>query len=157
LTALLRSMVAEAASGCPNGPLYAQSLSLGVALRLQQRAAARSSARAERGKLTELQLRRLEDWIAAHLATDISLAQLAQVAGFSPAHFVCLFKNSLGCSPYQHVLRTRLSRARDLLLTSDLPIVTIAAETGFGSQSHLTSACVRAFKLPPGQLRRLLS
>ena len=157
LTALLRSMVAEAANQSPNGQLYAQSLSLGVALRLQQRAALRAGTRPERGKLTAAQLRRLEEWIAIHLADDISLAQLAQVAGFSPAHFVRLFRNSLGCSPYHHVLRTRLAKARQLLLTSDHPIVAIAAETGFASQSHLTTAFMRAFKTPPGQLRRAQS
>ena len=154
LSAVLRSMVAEAASGSPNGQLYAQSLSLGVALRLQQRGASRGRAGVERGKLTAAQVQRLDEWIEVHLAQDISLAQLAQVAGFSAAHFVRLFKNSLGCAPYHHVLAVRLARARHLLLASELPITTIAVETGFASQSHLTTAFVRAYKTPPGQLRR---
>ena len=101
-----------------------------------------------------MQVQRLEEWIGAHLAKDICLAQLAQIAGFSPAHFVRLFRNSLGCSPYRHVLRMRLERARHLLLASDLPITAIAAETGFANQSHLTTAFVRQYKAPPGQLRR---
>ena len=154
LSAVLRSMAAEAANGSPNGQLYAESLSLGVALRLQQRAASRGSGGAERGKLTAAQVQRLEEWIGAHLAGDISLAQLAQIAGFSPAHFVRLFRNSLGCAPYRHVLRMRLERARQLLLASDLAIATIAVETGFANQSHLTTAFVREYKAPPGQLRR---
>jgi AraC family transcriptional regulator len=154
LTAMLRSMVTEAANGSPNGQLYAESLSLGVALRLQQRTANRASACPERGKLTAAQVQRLEEWIDVHLAEDISLAQLAQIAGFSPAHFIRLFKNSLGCAPYRHVLNIRLDRARHLLLASDLPIAAIAVETGFASQSHLTTAFVREYKTPPGQLRR---
>jgi AraC family transcriptional regulator len=154
LTAVLRSMVAEAANGSPHGQLYAESLSLGVALRLQQRAASRARASPERGKLTAAQVQRLEDWIVVHLSEDISLAQLAQIAGFSPAHFVRLFKNSLGCAPYRHVLNIRLERARHLLLASDLAIAEIAVETGFASQSHLTTAFVREYKTPPGQLRR---
>ena len=153
LAAMLRSMVAEAANGSVNGQLYAESLSLGVALRLQQRAANRARA-FERGKLTAVQVQRLEEWIGVHLAEDISLAQLARIAGFSPAHFVRLFKNSLGCAPYRHVLTMRLERARQLLLTSDLPIAAIAVETGFAGQSHLTTAFVREYKTPPGQLRR---
>ncbi|WP_158289952.1 helix-turn-helix domain-containing protein [Ramlibacter sp. WS9] len=154
LAAMLRSMVAEAASGSVNGQLYAESLSLGVALRLQQRAANRARVSCERGKLTAVQVERLEEWIGVHLAEDISLAQLARIAGFSPAHFVRLFKNSLGCAPYRHVLNIRLERARQLLLASDLPIAAIAVETGFASQSHLTTAFVREHKVPPGQLRR---
>jgi AraC family transcriptional regulator len=154
LSAVLRSMVAEAMNGSPNGQLYAQSLSLGVALRLQQRSAGRESVLAERGKLTPVQVQRLEEWIGVHLAKDISLAQLAKIAGFSPAHFLRLFKNAMGCSPYRHVLKMRLERARQLLLESDLSIATITVETGFASQSHLTTAFVREYNSPPGRLRR---
>lgn len=154
LAAVLRSMAAEAANGSPNGPLYAQSLSLGVAVRLQQRATARGGVWAERGKLSTGLVQRLEEWIAAHLERDISLAQLAQIAGFSPAHFVRLFRNTLGCAPYHYVLKIRLSRARQLLLASDQSIAEVAAETGFSSQSHLTTAFMRAYNTPPGQMRR---
>ena len=155
LAAVLRSMTAEAANGSPNGQLYAQSLSLGVAMRLQQRAAACGSARPERGKLNAGLVQRLEEWIGAHMERDISLAQLAQIAGFSPANFVRLFRNTMGCAPYHHVLKIRLSRARQLLLASEQPIATIAAEPGFSSQSHLTTAFMRAYNLPPGQMRRM--
>jgi len=156
LSAVLRSMVTEVANGSLNGQLYAESLSLGVAMRLYQRAANRRSViHAERGKLSAAQVQRLEEWINAHLEEDISLGQLAQIAGFSPAHFVRLFRNTLGWAPYHHVLKIRLARARHLLLTSDRPIVSIAAETGFASQSHLTTAFMRAYQTPPGQLRRL--
>lgn len=154
LAAVLRIMAAEVASGCPNGQLYAQSLSLGVAMRLQQRASARGNCRPERGTLDAGQVHRLEEWISVHVDSDISLAQLAQIAGFSPAHFVRLFRNTLGCTPYQHVLKMRLARARQLLVTSELTIATIAAETGFSSQSHLTTAFLRAYRTPPGQMRR---
>lgn len=155
LAAVLRRMAAEAANQSPNGQLYAQSLSLGVAMRLQQRAAARGSVRPERGKLNAGLVLRLEEWIGAHMERDIPLAQLAQIAGFSPAHFVRLFRNTLGCAPYHHVLKIRLSRARQLLLASEQPIAAIAAETGFSSQSHLTTAFMRAYNTPPGQMRRL--
>jgi AraC family transcriptional regulator len=154
LAAVLRLMAAEAASGAPNGPLYAQSLSLGVALRLHQRASQTSSLHRERGKLSTLQVQRIDEWIDAHLGQEITLQQLAGLAGFSPAHFVRLFRNTLGCAPYQHVLRRRLVRAHRLLLATDLPIAAIAGEIGFSSQSHLTSAFVRAYGTSPGQMRR---
>jgi len=154
LSAVLRSMVTEVANGSPNGQLYAESLSLGVALRLRQRASTRGHVRPERGKLNAVQLQRVQEWIGAHLESDISLTELARLVGFSSAHFVRLFKNTLGCAPYHHVRKMRLDRARHLLLASDLPIATIAVDTGFASQSHLTTAFVREYKTPPGQLRR---
>lgn len=155
LAAVLRMMATEAAHGSPNGPLYAQSLSMGVAMRLQQRALGRGSLRAERGKLTAAQVQRLDEWIQHHLDQDISLPQLAHLVGFSPAHFVRLFRNTLGYTPYHHVLMRRLAWARQQLLSSDLPITAIAAEAGFSSQSHLTSAFMRAYAVTPAQMRRI--
>ncbi|MBD9408400.1 helix-turn-helix transcriptional regulator [Acidovorax sp. ACV02] len=154
LAAVLRMMATEVANGSPNGQLYAQSLSLGVAMRLQQRTASRGSLRAERGRLSAMQVQRLDEWIHTRLDQDISLPQLAELVGFSPAHFVRLFRNTVGYAPYHYVLRSRLAWARKLLLTSDLPIAAIAAETGFSSQSHLTTAFIREYETPPGQMRR---
>ncbi|MBV7543697.1 helix-turn-helix domain-containing protein [Acidovorax sp. sic0104] len=154
LAAVLRMMASEAANGSPNGQLYAQSLSVGVAMRLQQRAANRGSLHAERGKLSAAQVQRLDEWIHTHLGQDISLPQLAELVGLSPAHFVRLFRNTVGYAPYHHVLRSRLAWARQQLQAGDLPITAIAAEAGFSSQSHLTTAFRRAYEVTPAQIRR---
>lgn len=154
LAALVRGMAREAAHGSPNGRLFAESLSLGVMLRLQQRAAARHRRSRERGRLTAAQLQAVDDLVRSSLGRQISLGMLAQASGFSPAQFVRLFKNTVGCTPHQYVLRMRLERARDLVLATVLPLAVIADETGFSSQSHMTSAFVRALKTPPGEMRR---
>lgn len=154
LATLLRCMVKEAADGSIHGQLYAESLSMGVALRLAKLATCPVGKDAKPGKLSVLQLRRLDEWIQANLVREISLAEMADVVGYSPAHFVRLFKCAMKCTPYRHVMNLRLDRAREMVVSGQLPMVAIAAETGFGSQSHLTVAFARRFKLPPGQLRR---
>jgi AraC family transcriptional regulator len=154
LGAVVRSMVREAAAGSPNGQLFAQSLSLGVAMRLHERATGHLVSRRERGKLTASQARRLEELIQNRLGKELALATLAEEVGFSPAQFVRLFKNTMGCTPHQYVLRARVERARELVVAGSLPLAIIADETGFASQSHMTSAFVRAFDLPPGEMRR---
>ena len=151
LSAVLRAMVLEIVRGCVNGRLYAESLSLGVALRLQQR---KSHGR-ERGKLSAQQLRKVQDLIRSSLWKDLCLAALAKESGFSPAQFVRLFKNTVGCTPYQFLLQVRLERARELVQGSDQSLTAIAAQTGFASQSHMTSAFARAFAIRPGEMRRL--
>lgn len=154
LTSVLRAMVAEVAAGSPQGPLYAQCLSLGIAMRLNERAAPRGAARVERGKLSAAQLRRIDDLVDSQLSKEISLTELAAVAGFSPSQFARLFKKTLGCTPHQYVLRRRLERTKELVIGSDLPLAFVASAAGFASQSHMTSAFVRIFKSPPGQMRR---
>jgi AraC family transcriptional regulator len=154
IAAVLRMMASEVANGSPNGQLYAQSLCLGIMMQLQQRVANRSVLQPERGKLSAAQVRRLDEWIQLHLDHDISLSQLAELVGFSPAHFVRLFRNTVGYAPYRHVLISRLARARKQLLTSDLPIAAIAIEAGFSSQSHLTTAFRQVYGVTPAQVRR---
>ena len=65
-----------------------------------------------------------------------------------------LFKNTFACTPYQYVLDMRLRHARALVLGGQLPLAGIAEEAGFSSQSHMTTAFVRAFGATPGDLRR---
>lgn len=154
LAGVLRAMVHEAAAGSPSGALYAESLSLGVAMRLQQRSASRYSTARERGKLSVAQAERVRELVMTMLAKDLSIGELAQVTGFSKTQFVRLFKNSFACTPYEYILNVRLQEAKTLILNSELPLAVIADEVGFSSQSHMTTAFVRAFDVTPGGLRR---
>jgi AraC family transcriptional regulator len=154
LAGVLRAMVHEAAAGSPNGALYAESLSLGVAMRLQRRSAGRYSTVRERGKLSVAQTERVREFVLTRLAKDLSIGELAQVTGFSKTQFVRLFKNSIGCTPHEYILNVRLQEAQSLILNSDQPLSAIAEEVGFSSQSHMTTAFVRASGVTPGGLRR---
>src|SRR6185436_5224125 len=60
-------------------------------------------------------LSRALELLDARLAEDVSIEELAAVAGLSPAHFATLFRNSTGDPPHRHHLRMRVERARHLL------------------------------------------
>lgn len=156
LAGVLRAMVHEVANGCPSGALYAESLSLGVAMRLQGRAASRYSTPRERGRLSAAQSRRVEELVQAQLTHSLSIGELAQATGFSKTQFVRLFKNTFSCTPYQYIFNARLQRARALVQDSTQPLANIAEEAGFSSQSHMTTAFLRALGVTPGELRRVL-
>jgi AraC-like DNA-binding protein len=100
-----------------------------------------------------LNLERLDGYIGEHLARRISVAELAQVACLSPSHFHAQFKDSVGLTPHQYLLKTRLDRAARLLRESGLPLIRIAEECGFSSQSALTTAMRRYLGLTPKRLR----
>jgi AraC family transcriptional regulator len=82
-------------------------------------------------------LRRVEDYVEADLADDISLADLAGIAGFSLHHFGEAFHRSVGVAPHNYVMekRVRLAELRD----RHLAIAEIATSTEFANQSHLTT------------------
>jgi AraC-like DNA-binding protein len=102
---------------------------------------------------TALDLERLDIFIRDNLARRISVAELAQVACLSPSHFHAQFKDALGLTPHQYLLKTRLDSASRLLRDSDRPLVRIAEECGFSSQSALTTAMRRYLGLTPKRLR----
>ncbi|WP_068825622.1 AraC family transcriptional regulator [Pseudomonas sp. BMS12] len=104
---------------------------------------------------TGLDLPRLDRYIGEHLARRIRVVELAQVACLSPSHFHAQFKDSVGLTPHQYLLKTRLDHAARLLRESPLPLVRIAEECGFSSQSALTTAMRRYLGLTPKRLRGL--
>lgn len=101
-----------------------------------------------------LDLERLDGYIADHLSRRITVAELAQLACLSPSHFHAQFKERVGLTPHQYLLRQRLDHAARLLRETDLPLVGVAGECGFSSQSALTTAMRRYLGLTPGSLRR---
>ena len=111
----------------------------------------------ERGRsaVAGLDIGRLDAYIVEHLARRIRVIELAQVACLSPSHFHAQFKDSVGLTPHQYLLKTRLDHAARLLRESPLPLVRIAEECGFSSQSALTTAMRRYLGLTPKRLRGL--
>lgn len=88
--------------------------------------------------LTSRQMKRVTDYILAHLHEQLSLETLAQQVGFSAYHFTHLFRHTTGETPHQFVLSKRLEQAQCLLTQTDLPLSQVALSVGFQSQSHFT-------------------
>lgn len=74
----------------------------------------------------------------------ISPAQLAQDAGMSTRQLERLFRRYLNKSPKRYYMETRLARARNLLMQTEMTIIEVAMACGFASPSHF-SKCYRAF------------
>lgn len=104
--------------------------------------------------LTARQLQRVHDYMQDHLKHDLTLAVLAQQLGLSVYHFARLFRQTTGESPHQYVLRQRVEQAQWLLSTTDMPLADIAAESGFATQSHLTTVFNGRLGLMPRAYRR---
>ena len=98
-------------------------------------------------------LERLHAWIAGHLTSDLSVAALAEQAGMSERSFVRRFRASTGQTPADSVQRLRLEAARQLLVTTSLPIKRVAQRCGFGSEETLRRALLRHTNTTPGDYR----
>ncbi len=139
----------------PAGKLYAQTAAQMLAIHLLRYYTAGGAAIEEpKPGLTHQQMKRVMDFVQAHLSQDISLETLAQQIGFSPYHFARLFRQTTGESPHQFVLRQRIERAQRLLQERDVPLAHVAVKSGFANQSHLTQAFKRHLGLTPQVYRR---
>ena len=90
-----------------------------------------------RGGLTGHQLRRIKEFVDAHISKEIGISELASLVGLSQFHFIRAFKHSVGLSPYQYVLSERISVAKEMLSKSDLSIADVALAVGFSDASQL--------------------
>src|SRR5262249_59741736 len=92
--------------------------------------AARQPSRSDERRVTRT-LRRIE----AEPHERLALGELAREAAMSPYHFLRVFRQVVGMTPHQFVLRTRLHRAAVRLRLSDQGISAIAFEAGFNDLS----------------------
>jgi len=92
--------------------------------------------------------------ILEQIAAPLSLARLAGQAGLSKYHFVRKFKRLSGRTPMAEARALRADYARDLLLTTDLPLKEIALKTGLGDEYALSRVFRIYFGLPPGAFRK---
>ena len=107
--------------------------------------------------LSRERLKRVCDYIEAHLDDRLTLADLAAVACLSPYHFSRSFKQAVGAGPQRYVMHRRVERAKALMRRTDQPLALIAQEAGFADQSHLTSVFRREIGVTPGHFRAALT
>ena len=106
------------------------------------------------GGLAPWRVRRVSEFIDRHLTSALPMAKLAAVANLSTWYFCRAFKKSLGMSPHTYVMRKRIEKAQELMLTTDEPLAQIALSCGLASQSHLCRVFWRATGYSPSVWRR---
>ncbi|MCW5653214.1 AraC family transcriptional regulator [Hydrogenophaga sp.] len=150
---VVHALADEAAAARAGSRLMARSLGLQLAVHLVRHHGQVMPA-LRTGGFDPAQCLRISGHIAAHLADDLSVEVLAELAGVSPGHFSRLFRASFDCAPHQYVLRARLEAACELLRDPARPMAEIAVETGFFDQSHLSRWFKQHYGQSPGLWRR---
>ncbi len=92
-------------------------------------------------------LQRVTNYIDEHYIDGLSLDEVAAATGISRYYVSHLFKELMDTTFVGYVNELRLNRAAMLLMTSDSPIIEIAALSGFNNLSNFN----RAFKLHFGK------
>lgn len=112
------------------------------------------NARRDQQGLTNRQIRRALEYIEAHVADDVGLADIAVACGVSVSSLTRGFRAALDVSPHQWVLTRRIALAQRLMSAGKTPLSEIAVLCGFADQSHLARVFHRSVGESPGFWRR---
>jgi len=105
------------------------------------------------GELSSISQQALE-WIDAHFASPVSLAQCAKSIPVSAAYLCRILRRETGFSPVQHLQTKRIAHAKVLLQKSRLNINDVARRSGFGSAEHFYRVFHKHTNLTPAAFRR---
>lgn len=109
-----------------------------------------------RALLPKWRLKRVLDYVDAHLDERVTLAELAEVAGLSRMYFAAQFRRSTGVSPRGYLMRRRVERAQELMRDPNQSLAQIALTVGFGTQPHFTTVFKHLVGTTPHRWRQQL-
>ena len=96
------------------------------------------------------------NYIAEHLAEELSVAVLAEQAALSLAHFSRTFKQQTGSSPHEFIVIRRIDEAKRLLHTTGLPVREIAFRVGYRSEANFIASFTAKVGITPSAFRKSL-
>jgi transcriptional regulator GlxA family with amidase domain len=145
LAALSRTPTAEA--GC------LESVADVIALYVSYRYSRNAHASDPEVAIDLQKLARINLYIAEHLSESIQVEHLAALVHMSKSHFARAFKKATGFSPHFHLTTERLTLAKWMLASSQVPLVDVAARVGFQTQQHFTEVFHRYTGVTPRAFR----
>ena len=105
--------------------------------------------------IDDVQVSRAMAHISQHFHEDISVGDVVAIAGVSRSGLEKKFRATLGYTIGSAIRRFQLERARQLVLTTSLPLKEIAANVSYPSVQHMTTLFRKHLGHPPAELRRM--
>ena len=136
--------------------LQCESRLLGCLTRLFSRHAEPSASLPESDPQPPSGVVRARDYLRAHAVQNVTLDELATVAGLSKFYLLRTFYRAYGLTPHGYQMQLRLARARRLL-DEGRPLSHVTYDAGFADQSHLTRRFAVFYGLTPARYARQLA
>jgi AraC-like DNA-binding protein len=138
VASLARQAVGAMRAGGPAARLKIDAALIELAAALVKHHSTAVSARPAKGGLAPAVLRRVVDYLVAHLADEVTLAELASLAGVSAPHFCRAFAASTGLSPHRYQIALRIEEATRLLEYAALSIADVGSAVGYDDPSYFS-------------------
>lgn len=99
-------------------------------------------------------LKSVLNYVKENYAEEISIGEMADIAGFSESHFMRFFKNAMGKTFTNYLNDYRLEKATDLLTSTTMPILNVASECGYNNLSYFNRSFKEKYGVTPKEYRR---
>lgn len=107
-----------------------------------------------RSRLDSRQIARLDAYLREHLASPVTIDDLAGLVGLSRFYFCTAFRQTTGLTPHDHLTALRMERAGELLIGNrDCNIGEVGAAVGYHTASAFCAAFKRITGSTPTQFR----
>ena len=103
--------------------------------------------------LANERLKKIFSYISLHYGDSVTLEDLAAVVGLSRSECSRFFKFNTGQNLFRYLIRYRVNKSVELLISTDISIAEIAYEVGFNSQSYYTKCFTALKKKTPNSVR----
>ncbi len=101
-----------------------------------------------------IRLKPLFDYIENNYQQPLKLDTLAAQVNMSGSNLSLIFKNTFGIPPIEYVIRTRVFKAAELLVNSELKIIDVALTCGFGSMPNFIAKFKKYTGMLPSEYRK---
>ncbi len=99
----------------------------------------------------------IAQYISENYQEHLSMTIIATAVSLNPSYAATLFKHSFGMTINEYLSQYRIAHAQRLLVTTNMPILDVAFEAGFGSSSQFYAIFLKACGSTPRQYRQALS
>jgi AraC-like DNA-binding protein/CheY-like chemotaxis protein len=102
-------------------------------------------------------LKKVVKYIEDNISNKIEINELAQMTRWSCQHFIRVFTQFMGDTPYQFILKKKIEKAKVLATESDISMKDIAFELGFQSYGNFCKLFKRETGKNPDEYRKFNS
>ncbi len=110
---------------------------------------------ADKKNRSQLPIRMAKQYVQEHFSCQISLEDVAEYIGLSPAYLSTMFKKELGINFSEYLISCRMETAKELLKTTDLSIVEVSEQVGYTDSRHFSKTFNKVVGLKPSVYRKL--
>jgi len=103
---------------------------------------------------SQTRIQKVQEYILRHSAGDLSVEELASVAGMSERNFARMFRQETKLTPAGFVNAVRLDAARRMLVDTDGSLQRVAVQSGFAEVYTMRRAFLRHLGVAPADYRR---